>query len=459
MLSWLHRTNTERCMSHMPYPPLSQYLDLLLDTVCVVDRDGHFVYVSPSCEQTFGYRQEEMLGRQMLDLMHPEDHERTLRTVERINAGEHLYHFENRYIRKNGDVVHIMWSARRSETDQNRVAVARDITQRKRAEMMQQAVFAIAEASHNCASLDSLYAEIYQILNQLLPARHCSLALYDGQQLSFPFHVDAYSQAPASAALAPDSIYQPLLQQGQALLLDAAQIAACSDPEFQRASQLPYTWLALPLNSQGNTLGALVIRNYADPIHDYSRDLELLQFVCSQIAVALERHQMLADLRQCALYDQLTALPNRRLFGDRMHSALARAKRQQQQLALLFIDLDKFKEVNDRLGHSQGDLLLASVARRLEASLRECDTVARFGGDEFVVLLENIDQPEQVDAIVAKIAANLHQPYELRDSQGQHRVQIIASIGLSLFPRDGDSEESLLRHADRSMYRQKNDPH
>ena len=448
-------------MSHMPYPPLSQYLDLLLDTVCVVDKAGHFVYVSPSCQQTFGYTQEEMLGRQMLDLMHPEDHQRTLRVVELINAGEHQYHFENRYIRKNGDVVHIMWSARRSETDQCRVAVARDITQRKRAEAMQQAVFAIAEASHSCANLDDLYAEIYRILNQLLPARHCSLALYTEGQLSFPFHVDAYSQPPASAALTQGSLYQQLLHQGQPLLLDAAQIAASSDPEFQRTSQPAYTWLAIPLKSQTNTLGALVIRNYADPIHDYSRDLELLQYVSGQIATAIERRQMLADLQQCALYDQLTALPNRRLFNDRLHSALARAKRHQGQLALLFIDLDKFKEINDSLGHSQGDLLLQAVARRLDASLRECDTVARFGGDEFVVLLENIEQPAQVDTIAAKIDTSLRQPYQLPSTQGQpgHRVQIAASIGVALFPRHGDSEESLLRHADKAMYHQKKQVH
>jgi diguanylate cyclase (GGDEF)-like protein len=149
-----------------------------------------------------------------------------------------------------------------------------------------------------------------------------------------------------------------------------------------------------------------------------------------------------------ALYDQLTALPNRSLFGDRVKSALARARRNRMHVSIFYLDLDKFKAVNDAFGHTIGDLLLAQVARRLELCVRECDTVARFGGDEFVVLLENIDFPEQSQLMADNIHNALSQPYELAGNQ----VQILPSIGISHFPLHGSDETQLLRHADEAMY-------
>jgi PAS domain S-box-containing protein len=109
-------------------PPLADVMDLLLDAICVVDAHGHFISVTGACEHIFGYTPEEMVGRQMMDMVFHEDRARTLEAVKRIEAGHLQRHFENRYVRKDGRIVHIMWSARRSETERVRVAVARDIT-------------------------------------------------------------------------------------------------------------------------------------------------------------------------------------------------------------------------------------------------------------------------------------------------------------------------------------------
>ncbi|MGZ3241468.1 MAG: PAS domain-containing protein [Burkholderiaceae bacterium] len=125
--------------------PLSDVMDLLLDAICVVDAQGCFVSVSGACERIFGYTPEEMIGKPMIDLVYHEDRKRTLQAVDKIMDGYLQRHFENRYVRKDGEVVHIMWSARWSENDQVRVAVARDITERKLAEPLQ-AVASDAEA-------------------------------------------------------------------------------------------------------------------------------------------------------------------------------------------------------------------------------------------------------------------------------------------------------------------------
>lgn len=125
--------------------PLASFIDLLLDAVCAVDVEGRFVFVSAACERIFGYTPDELVGRRMIELVHPADRARTLQAADRIMAGEPMPNFENRYLRKDGQVAHILWSARWSEVDQLRIAVARDITERKQAESRQAALYAISK--------------------------------------------------------------------------------------------------------------------------------------------------------------------------------------------------------------------------------------------------------------------------------------------------------------------------
>jgi diguanylate cyclase (GGDEF)-like protein/PAS domain S-box-containing protein len=163
-----------------------------------------------------------------------------------------------------------------------------------------------------------------------------------------------------------------------------------------------------------------------------------------------------AEIQNLAFYDTLTQLPNRRLLQDRLKQALASSSRTGRDGALLFLDLDHFKTLNDTLGHDIGDLLLKQVAERLTNSVREGDTVARLGGDEFVVLLEDLSElameaAEQTEVIGEKILAVLNKPYQL----GIHEYQSTPSIGVALFSNHGDAPESLLKHADIAMYQSK----
>ena len=194
-----------------------------------------------------------------------------------------------------------------------------------------------------------------------------------------------------------------------------------------------------------------MVQSHADNAHYTKDDQELLQFVSNQIAAAIERKQMVASLQQMALYDPLTQLPNRALFHDRMQLALARVRRDHVHLSLLYLDLDKFKDVNDSFGHGTGDLLLQGVARRLEECVRAGDTVARLAGDEFVILLENIGVPEHAAPIVEKIRSALKKPFELAG----HKISILPSIGVAHCPLDGNDEQQLLSYADAAMYMQK----
>lgn len=158
-------------------------------------------------------------------------------------------------------------------------------------------------------------------------------------------------------------------------------------------------------------------------------------------------------LKHLAQHDGLTGLPNRALFDDRLQQALVHARRTQSHIALLFVDLDGFKCVNDGHGHHTGDLLLAAVAQRILGCVRETDTAGRIGGDEFVMLLNPVGRAQDALSVADKVRAALEKPFELEE----HVVTISASIGVALFPQHGDSERALGLSADTAMYRSKAD--
>lgn len=435
------------------YARLASFVDQLLDTICVVDTEGRFVFVSAASERIFGYSPEEMVGKSMIDFVFPEDRARTLKQVDRIVGGYLQHHFENRYMRKDGRLVHVMWSARWSEADQLRIAVARDVTALKQAESVQMTLYAVSEAAHAAEDLSDLFQRIHRIIDKLLPAANFTVALCDARdgQLTFPYHVDERVQESALLQVAAGTLFPELVRTGQPLLLTPATATLSED--LQAAGSMDsLCWLAVPLNSHKGAIGALFLRGPLESPRYTEKDKELLQFVSTQVATAIERKQLLASLQHAALYDALTDLPNRRLLLERLESALARKRRVQGRMSLLYLDLEKFKQVNDSFGHAAGDLLLQEVARRLKQCVRESDTVARIGGDEFVILLEDGQFSESASALAQRIRCALRQPMSIEGRS----LQIMPSIGIALYPEHGVAAQELLKHADEAMYFEKN---
>jgi diguanylate cyclase (GGDEF)-like protein/PAS domain S-box-containing protein len=415
-----------------PQVPVENLLDLLLDAICVVDREGRFLFVSAAGERLFGYRPEEMLGRPMIELVHPDDRARTLAAAREIMDGAAKPAFENRYVRKDGSTVHILWSARWSEEDQVRIAVAHDISARKHSESLQAALYHLATAAHQAVDVAQLFQQLQDILAGLLPASRFALALLDpiSEQLQW------LGEAPdAASRLQARQLSQQAMASASVLCTAAAQTSE-------------QHWLVVPCQSQAGCRGALLLSSPASGPAYSHKEQELLQFVATQVSTALERQRMLSRLQHMAQYDQLTQLPNRGLLQDRLHLAMARARREQRQLALLFLDLDKFKLINDSLGHAMGDLLLQQVAERIRLCLREVDTVARFAGDEFVVLLEDFHSSDHAAQVAEKIRQALNQPFDLQGYQ--HPVR--PSIGIALYPAHASDPQQLLNQADNAMY-------
>lgn len=165
----------------------------------------------------------------------------------------------------------------------------------------------------------------------------------------------------------------------------------------------------------------------------------------------MERQRSEAYLAQQAFSDCLTGLPNRALFLDRLKHALARSARHNQSVAVLFVDLDGFKEVNDSFGHAAGDQLLTAAAQRLASHLRREDTLARFGGDEFTILLEGVTSVQDVTCVAERILDSLRTPFTI----GTQQVSVMASIGIALSAAGAHEVDALLRQADEALYRAK----
>ncbi|MDQ6971941.1 MAG: sensor domain-containing diguanylate cyclase [Mariprofundaceae bacterium] len=209
----------------------------------------------------------------------------------------------------------------------------------------------------------------------------------------------------------------------------------------------PHGHYCIPILSEGRLLGVLNAYVEAGHISEES-EKRFLKTVVDTLAVVIERKQAEEALQQLAHNDTLTGLPNRTLFNDRLGQALALAQRHQQEFALLFIDLDHFKEINDTLGHDTGDVLFRETAARLLACVRNSDTVARMGGDEFTVILSETTVPESVVFVAKKILQSLLVPFDLQGISSQ----IGCSIGIAVYPKHGRDSETLLKHADMAMY-------
>ncbi len=331
-----------------------------------------------------------------------------------------------------------------------------DISARKLEEMVERDRRLILEQVARDEPLTQVLGSVVGMLETQLPGSRCSVLLLHEGRLhlgSAPRLPDDYSSALEGLAIGPS-----VGSCGSACYLNRSVVASdiASDPLWAN-----YRTLALRHNlhacwsvpipaSDGGVLGSFAV--YHDrPSVPGDADLELLVAASRLAAVAIEHRRLTDRLAHQGQHDALTGLPNRLLLQDRLGQALALAMRKQHQVAVLFMDLDHFKQINDTLGHSHGDLLLCEVARRLESCIRRSDTLARLGGDEFMVVVPELDDPQDAMRVAGKLLETMRAPFHV----GEHEFFLGTSIGISLFPADGDDAETLMASADTAMYRAK----
>ena len=298
-----------------------------------------------------------------------------------------------------------------------------------------------------------------QAVEQLTEGKFCSILLLDttGKSLlvaAAPSLPHSYNQAMHDLTIENKlgSCNAAVFQDEQAIIEDV-QTHPFWAPYRELAAQAGVTsyWSEKILSNKGDLLGVFILC-LRQPGAPRSTDFNLIQQSCHLAGIAIERKNLDDLMWSHANYDLLTKLPNRRLFRDRLQQDIKKTQRVNLSLALMFIDLDMFKEVNDTLGHDVGDQLLIDVGCRISGCVRDSDTVARISGDEFMVILPELIEINRAEKVAQNIIHALTQPFRI----GKESIYISASIGITLYPNDAVELESLLQNADHAIYDAKN---
>ena len=279
----------------------------------------------------------------------------------------------------------------------------------------------------------------------------CALHLLEGETLTLA----AQSSLPSTLAGRLQQIATGNPDAPECVAFDQKGVRAVGDlrqvhnpwSELLRANGAQSVWTAPIIAGGDRPLGTISV--YSRLMHSPGEsDIEFLQTSCRLAALILERHQMNEELIYRAYHDPLTGLGNRRLGKKGLESAIQRAQRDGRGVGVLWIDLDKFKEINDTYGHPAGDFVLREMAHRLIARMRRGDTVARMGGDEFMVVVERMEEREDAEHVATELLKILAEPIQM----GETQLSVTASIGISAYPGDGDSADVLEQRADLAMY-------
>lgn len=437
----------------------------------IVYRSGvgfDFEFIHGAVTEITGYTEQDFLSgeQRWFDLIHPEDREKIIDAQSIQQSPELSLDREYRLRKKGGDVIWVseMLQSFRDLTGEEVYlqGVIRDISDQK---SLQNILDWQLRVNRDVAELSHKIIESAPIgeVSELVMKKAQQLT---GSTFGFVGYLNPETRDLISLAIS-DEIWEyypmgshDLVQEDFLDLWDevvgSKQPVLANQEELKERSPeaLPddlqiHNLLSAPVLLDDQVVGFISLLNSGT---DYiSRDLQLVMYLADIYALALGRKETEQQLRYMATHDELTDLPNRVYFNASIREALAKTRGKDLRLALMLLDLNNFKQVNDTFGHDTGDQVLQETAQRLQSSLRTSDTIARWGGDEFVIVVESDTDYSGVEVVVEKVLQVFDEPITLNESE----IQMDVSVGISLFPTDGQDVETLLRHADEAMYHAK----
>jgi diguanylate cyclase (GGDEF)-like protein/PAS domain S-box-containing protein len=420
-------------------------LDSASDCILTVDHEGRILEFNTAARRTFGYSRAEVLGRNVSDVVVPPALRDGLRRRLRdfVSSGESPdlgRHREVLAMRADGTTfpVEVLIVPAYVKGRLLLTAYVKDLTERQRArrlgEVRHRATYLLTEA----LSLAEAGPDLLGTLAEGLECETTRLWLSEGEPPSLTLAGSSNSGNGSRGKRLDESVAREAIRRGEPVWVE-------------HVDQSPGgSAIGVPVRGGGELLGVLEAR-CAKPRPRQEEWVEALADIASQLGLFLKRQRAEADLQRLARYDSLTGLPNRTFFLDTLERTLSRAAHRRTRAALVFLDLDGFKAINDRLGHPAGDTVLQAMADRLRAGTRSSDLVARMGGDEFTVLVQDLARPDDAALVARGLLERLQRPLAVVDEE----IALSASAGISVFPEDGGDALTLLRHADLAMYRAK----
>lgn len=439
-----------------------------------VHRNGRLLYLNQAGAQLLGSASpEELVGTDLLSRIHPDS--RSLFTASSMpGAGTESGGVECRLVRDDGEVVDVelLSVAVRYNGKPAIQTVARDVTARRRAERQQreneallrvaeqrarttaERMRTVADAAAQVIAADgelALHRLLRDACTAVLPLDRFQFALYEADRDALRYLADPWERTSTVTVPVTGSPDEPVVRGRRPLIqhtpADQAATAAVNGASPVRSS------IRMPIVAGDSLLGVIAVQSCVPDLYGPD-DAEVLQTLAALAATALRNVRLVEEIRRSeerlayqAYHDPLTDLSNRIRFQERVTQALSRSEGRADTVAVLFLDLDDFKTVNDSLGHQEGDRLLVAAASRLLNATRGSDTVARLGGDEFAVLLENVRSESDMLTVAARISHALRAPFALEGKE----VFVAASIGIARATA-GVTTDELLRNADAAMY-------
>jgi diguanylate cyclase (GGDEF)-like protein/PAS domain S-box-containing protein len=376
-----------------------------------IHQNGKYVYTNEQFGRIHGYHPQELIGKYYMMLVHPEDKKEVKRHLEVVSRGRHnSYRGEVRRLKKDGSTIWCQMIVTNMEYRKKPALMGNviDVTERKNIE---------AELSLKAKMLDEATD---------------SIVVHD-EDRNIVYANDVATK------LCGYSINEMMKMKVEKLIVPEQRWILTSQlPDLYEKGRL--TIQADIINKEGYILTAEIHSRVIE-----LKDKKLVMNIAHDITA---RHKAEEELLTLATHDLLTGLPNRGLLNDLMNVALARAERNKNEMAVMMLDLDRFKNINDEMGHDVGDCLLKGTADRLVGLLRKSDTIARLGGDEFLILLPEIKSIDDSTVIASKIVHAFRKPFII----GPHNIEITASVGVAVYPQDGANSDALTRNADKAMY-------
>lgn len=395
-----------------------------------------------------------------LSCVPPEDHELIHGVTRKLWAERSPQSYENRIRRPDGEVrwVHaeleLALDARGEPVGVR--GTFQDITEQKQAAQLGEDRRVVTEMVARNQPLAEVLQRVIQMVVAQCPAlRPCILQVKpDARPVALAAALpQTFLEGLQDLGVGPGTgVCVEAVRQGQTVITEDMEAHPLwpDHQELVRAHGLRACW-AIPFRGgEGRVLGVLAVFREQPGTPD-GATLALLDVAAQLAAVAVDHHELAERIAHQSQHDALTGLPNRMLFGDRLTQAIAQARRSATFVAVLFLDLDQFKHVNDTLGHAVGDILLREAAVRIASVIRQSDSLARVSGDEFAVAVQEIKEPQDAVRVVQKILAALKTPFNVAEQE----VFLGASAGISLFPVDGEEPGALLQKGESAMYRAK----